>query len=356
MGLAQLYIQLGVRYGSDAGNAIARQLRTHIDHGSKRASHDLATERGAFAEWENSKYADPTEYREWFEHHTGLDADDWEEGFPVRNHNTTTIAPTGCVDEDSLVSTDEGLRPIRDLDNTGAEFEQWGEIETGVTTDGGTKTATAVYDNGFADVRRIETEGGFTVASTPNHRFRTIDENGDYAWKEADDFEPGDNIVLQRNTFDGGSQLDLDTSERQNYYQNTDEDLELPEEITPELAEFLGYFMGDGYVHEGVGVKLVVESDAEELDAYLRTLGESLFGVTPTVEDRDTRHILCFGGRHLPRYFLDSESVPPWPVRGRRYCLAEGGAVDCFLDACGPGADAPPVARLCVRSEHPGDC
>ncbi|PSP95384.1 hypothetical protein BRC78_00745 [Halobacteriales archaeon QH_8_68_33] len=306
MGLAQLYIQLGLKYGSDTSNEVARQLMRHINHGSKRASHELAGERGTFGEWEQSKFANPTEYREWFEKQTGLDADEWADGFPVRNHNTTTIAPTGCVEEDSLVSTDEGLRPIGDLDNTGAEFEQWGEIETGVTTDGGTKAATAVYDNGFADVRRIETEGGFSVAATPNHRFRTITEDGAYAWKEADDFGPGDSIVLQRNTFDGGERATLDTSERENYYRNTDDDLELPARMTPELAEFLGYFMGDGYVHEEVGVKLVVEAAADDLDASLRDLGESLFGVTPTVEDRDSRHILCFGGRHLSRYFVDN--------------------------------------------------
>jgi ribonucleoside-diphosphate reductase alpha chain len=306
MGLAQLYIQLGIEYGSDTANEVARQLMTHINHHSKWTSHELATERDEFAEWDNSKYADPTEYREWFEHQTGLDADEYEDGFPIRNHNTTTIAPTGCVEESSLVSTDEGLRPIADLDETTAEFEQWSEIDVDVTTDGGTKTATAIYDNSLADVRSIETEGGFSVAATPNHRFRTITEDGEYAWREADDFEPGDRIVLQRNTFDGGSRVELDASERENYYRNSDTDLQLPTEMTPDLAEFLGYFMGDGYVHDEVGVKLVVDSEADKLDTYLRDLGQQLFGVTPTVEDRDTRHMLVFGGRHLPRYFADN--------------------------------------------------
>ncbi|AUX08834.1 ribonucleoside-diphosphate reductase alpha chain [Halalkaliarchaeum desulfuricum] len=306
MGLAQLYIQLGVRYGSETGNEIARQLMTHINHTSKWTSHELATDRGSFDDWDDSKYANPTEYAEWFEHHTGLDATEWEEGFPIRNHNTTTIAPTGCVDENSLISTDEGLQPIKELDETTAEFEQWDDIEVGVSTDGGTKTATAVYDNGFADVRRIETEGGFSVAATPNHRFRTLTDDGEYVWREADDFESGDTILLQRDTFQGEMRASLDTSEERNRHWNSAEALELPSEMTPELAEFLGYFMGDGYVHDDVGVKLVVESDAEELDAHLRELGESLFGVEPTVEDRDTRHMLVFGGRHLPRYFEDN--------------------------------------------------
>ncbi|MFB6124213.1 MAG: LAGLIDADG family homing endonuclease [Haloferacaceae archaeon] len=110
MGLAQLYVQLGIRYGSDVGNEVASSLMTHINHESKWASHELARERGAFDEWEKSKYADPTEYREWFEHHTGLDADEWADGFPVRNHNTTTIAPTGTT---SMVgNTTGGCEPI----------------------------------------------------------------------------------------------------------------------------------------------------------------------------------------------------------------------------------------------------
>jgi ribonucleoside-diphosphate reductase alpha chain len=110
MGLAQLYVQLGVRYGSDEANEVARQLMTHINHESKWASHELAQERGSFDDWGDSKYANPTEYREWFEHHTGESADDWADGFPIRNHNTTTIAPTGTT---SMVgNTTGGCEPI----------------------------------------------------------------------------------------------------------------------------------------------------------------------------------------------------------------------------------------------------
>ncbi|WP_299331200.1 adenosylcobalamin-dependent ribonucleoside-diphosphate reductase [Haloplanus sp.] len=110
MGLAQLYVQLGIRYGSETGNEVAGQLMTHINHGSKQASHELAADRGTFADWEESKYADPTEHREWFEHHTGENADEWADGYPIRNHNTTTIAPTGTT---SMVgNTTGGCEPI----------------------------------------------------------------------------------------------------------------------------------------------------------------------------------------------------------------------------------------------------
>lgn len=110
MGLAQLYIQLGVRYGSEEGNEIAKQLMTHINHESKWASHELAEARGSFNDWEDSKYANPTEYADWFEGQTGLDAEKWKDGFAVRNHNTTTIAPTGTT---SMVgNTTGGCEPI----------------------------------------------------------------------------------------------------------------------------------------------------------------------------------------------------------------------------------------------------
>lgn len=110
MGLAQLYIQLGVEYGSDEANEIAEQLMTHINHESKRTSHELAEDRGVFGNWEDSKFADPTEHPDWFERMTDEDPRDWEEGYPIRNHNTTTIAPTGTTS--MLGNTTGGCEPI----------------------------------------------------------------------------------------------------------------------------------------------------------------------------------------------------------------------------------------------------
>ncbi|MFY4812341.1 adenosylcobalamin-dependent ribonucleoside-diphosphate reductase [Haloarcula argentinensis] len=110
MGLAQLYIQLGVAYGTEEANEIARQTMRHINHGSKATSHELAEERGVFSEWENSKYANPTEYPDWFEKQTGEDAKDWADGYAIRNHNTTTIAPTGTTS--MIGNTTGGCEPI----------------------------------------------------------------------------------------------------------------------------------------------------------------------------------------------------------------------------------------------------
>jgi ribonucleotide reductase alpha subunit len=110
MGLAQLFVQLGIRYGSPEGNEAARQLMAHINHESKWASHKLAEERGTFNDWEDSKYADPIKYSDWFEEHVGVSADKFPDGFPIRNHNTTTVAPTGTTS--MIGNTTGGCEPI----------------------------------------------------------------------------------------------------------------------------------------------------------------------------------------------------------------------------------------------------
>jgi ribonucleoside-diphosphate reductase alpha chain len=115
MGLAQLYIQLGVEYGSEEGNEIARQLMSYINHESKRVSHEIAEERGVFENWYDSKYADPYEYEDWMDKHVGenwryIADEDGAVGYPIRNHNTTTIAPTGTTS--MIGNTSGGCEPI----------------------------------------------------------------------------------------------------------------------------------------------------------------------------------------------------------------------------------------------------
>jgi len=115
MGLAQLLIQLGVRYGSPEANEMSRKIMQHINWESKLVSNRLAQNRGNFSNWNDSKYADPLGNREWFENHTGENAIDWPDGFDIRNHNTTTIAPTGTTA--MIGNTSGGCEPIFSVAN-----------------------------------------------------------------------------------------------------------------------------------------------------------------------------------------------------------------------------------------------
>ncbi|MCJ7450351.1 MAG: ribonucleoside-diphosphate reductase [Candidatus Nanohaloarchaeota archaeon QJJ-9] len=114
MGFAQLLIQLGIPYGSEESYAAAKEIQRLLVKFSVEKSHELAEERGRFAEWEDSKWASPTDYPEWFRNHTGgKDPEEYKDGFELRNHKTTTIAPTGTTS--MIANTSGGCEPIFSL-------------------------------------------------------------------------------------------------------------------------------------------------------------------------------------------------------------------------------------------------
>lgn len=280
MGWHHMLMKLGIPYDSEEAVDKAGEVMGFIQQKSKEVSSRIAEERGKFSTWDESEYEKP-----------------------MRNATTTTIAPTGCVKTDTLISTESGLEEIQGFQGTRID-DRWSETKISkVESDEGTVEAVRHFDNGKAVVEKIVTEEGFEVTATPDHKFRVVDEESGYSWKETQDIDEKDRIVLKRNTLkEEYRPVKLGTSE----HENTGETLKLPEEMTEELAEFLGYYMGDGYVHEDVGVKLIVASHQEELEHHLKNLGEKVFGVEPTIEDKGSKKMLCFGGRHLPRYFKDN--------------------------------------------------
>jgi ribonucleoside-diphosphate reductase alpha chain len=115
MGWAQMLYQMGLPYGDEKALQMARVVSSHIDRKATDASHELAQERGSFGAWEDSKYANPTEYADWFESHTYKRAQNHESGYAIRNHNVTTVAPTGTT---SMISdTSGGIEPVFSVAN-----------------------------------------------------------------------------------------------------------------------------------------------------------------------------------------------------------------------------------------------
>lgn len=110
MGWAQMLYQFGIPYGSDESYDAAKHVMSYIDAKASRVSHELAEERGVFPAWEDSKYADPTEYSEWFEAHAHVTPEEHEDGYKMRNHNVTTVAPTGTTS--MIGDTSGGIEPV----------------------------------------------------------------------------------------------------------------------------------------------------------------------------------------------------------------------------------------------------
>jgi len=114
MGFAQMLIQMGIRYGSDESIIVAEEVQRLITKYAVEESHKLAETKGKFPDWDESKWANPTEYEDWFEVYAPeVDTEEHSDGYEVRNHNMVTIAPTGTTS--MLGDTSGGCEPIFSL-------------------------------------------------------------------------------------------------------------------------------------------------------------------------------------------------------------------------------------------------
>ncbi|MCL4248105.1 MAG: hypothetical protein KJ065_08160 [Anaerolineae bacterium] len=224
----------------------------------------------------------------------------------IRNVTLLTQAPTGCVAPDTLVSTKSALRPIVSLGDPNGQ--QWQILTTEVHTDVGLRPSSHFYVNGHQPVKTITTQRGYSLTATHNHRVRVINQDGDYVWRRMDEMRPGDRVVLKKNTMGDGERVALKQVERASNAKS-----DLPRRMTPEFAELLGLYMGDGYLKERGGLHIVVsQRDADLLD-YVGDLLRRVWGSdrqTP-VETRQGAWVINLTGYYIARFFHANDLAKP---------------------------------------------
>jgi len=104
MGLADLFVKLGIPYDSEEGVALGRRVQQFVDEEGKVESERLARERGVFPEWERSI---------WGPDQTCARGPKGERVRPMRrlrNCNVTTVAPTGTIS--IIAGCSSGIEPL----------------------------------------------------------------------------------------------------------------------------------------------------------------------------------------------------------------------------------------------------
>ncbi|MDP2735289.1 MAG: adenosylcobalamin-dependent ribonucleoside-diphosphate reductase [bacterium] len=101
MGFADMLFQLGIKYHSKEGFAMAEKVMGHINKEAYAMSQELAEEKGAFLNYQKSVFA-----KKKASHAL---AQEWGIGKKMRNAALTTVAPTGSIS--MMFDTSSGIEP-----------------------------------------------------------------------------------------------------------------------------------------------------------------------------------------------------------------------------------------------------
>ena len=317
--LGALLMATGHAYDSEGGRAIAAAITSLMTAAAYKTSAELAGAVGPYDGYERNarphkrvirKHADASEEirpigameREIL----GLANETWQkctqlgEANGYRNAQASLLAPTGCLTPDTLITTDRGLVRLGEIGDVYGD--RWQDLNLTVSTDEGPRQAKKFFINGEEPTRRISTEGGYKIQGTLTHRVKVVDSaTGEWDWKRLADIAPGDVVPMQMRTLVGEPrQIPLPVLD-QAYYAG-DRHLRVPDVVTPELAELVGYFMGDGSLH-AKGIRLCVANTDLDVAERLGVLVKDLFGIEPAATPREGYRELALQSVRLARWW-----------------------------------------------------
>ncbi|HTQ68816.1 MAG TPA: adenosylcobalamin-dependent ribonucleoside-diphosphate reductase [Solirubrobacteraceae bacterium] len=284
----------GVPYDSDAGRGTAAAITALMTGRAYRRSAEIAAAIGPYDRYSENRephnrvmrmhrdasYAiagDTCEDSELL----GAARRSWDEAVELgerhgyRNAQATVLAPTGCLVAGSLVSTSRGLVRIGMLGKE--DGPEWQDLDVQVATDEGPRPASKFYVNGMEHVVSVESKRGYRIQGTPLHRIKVLSEDGEQVWRRLADVKPGDRVPVMLNGLVGEPQ-EVPLPPLGDLHWNADHQTHVPRVMTAELAEFVGYFMGDGSLH-AKGIRLCVTDGDNDVLERLLGLGQELFGL-----------------------------------------------------------------------------
>ncbi len=317
--LGALLMATGHAYDSAGGRAIAAAITSLMTGAAYRTSAELAAAVGPYDGYARNakphkrvirKHADASEQisqvgtieREILDlaHETWQECVSLGDAHGYRNAQASLLAPTGCLTPDTLVTTDRGLARLGEIGDVYGG--RWQDLDLTVSTDEGPRQATKFFVNGEEPTRRISTEGGYAIQGTLTHRIKVVNPStGAWEWKRMADIAPGDILPMQLRTLVGEPrQVPLPVLD-QAYYAG-DRYVRVPDSVSPELAELVGYFMGDGSLH-AKGIRLCVANTDLDVAGRLSVLSKELFGLEPAVKAQEGYQELTLQSVRLARWW-----------------------------------------------------
>lgn len=137
-----------------------------------------------------------------------------------------------CVTGDTLIPTEYGLMPVRDLKPEGVEpipdIDNEGvyyPLEIDVQTPDGIRKTAYFYDSGIKPTLKISTRTGYSVTGTHHHPVLVLNDAGEKVWKPLNELQCGDFVAT----------LDTVSSPSPTYINQYSNTAETTMELSPDL-------------------------------------------------------------------------------------------------------------------------
>jgi len=145
-------------------------------------------------------------------------------GWSYLSRGTNNQALSECIASNSRVLTKEGLVEV-------GKYIGSGEEKRGAIWSGDKWGEGRVFRSGVKKLIETELNCGIKLNTSPDHRFRIIDDNGELGWKHQSELKVGEQVLVNRKPVKGDESL-------------------LPifngRKLTPAVMEVLGWMTGDG--------------------------------------------------------------------------------------------------------------
>lgn len=212
----------------------------------------------------------------------------WAELFSVATKDI--IQQGGCFAGNELVMTHLGLTPIREMVISNKNWY--------VATHDDYQKITAKFNNGVKPLFEVRTEAGYTVKTTAEHKFLTVNNHGHFYLKKLGEFSIGDTVVMLLGQWRDDIpfmplRTDIPAPSKYSYGRMK---INLPKELSEKLAFLIGVYDADGskirdeFSPNGKGLRIAVAGNRQrDLNTLLRVIRviKEVFGITPTVTKGD---------------------------------------------------------------------
>ena len=277
-GEGDMLAALGLTYGTDDANKFSETIHKALKLNAYRSSVTMAKERGAFPVYDFYKESDNPFLLRIKDEDPQLYDDMIQYG--RRNISLLTVAPTGCSDKESIVTSKNGFYKLSELCDLNKDGFHDLSREIDVIQDTTFNKATKAFNNGIAKTKRITTSSGIELESTLNHQYKIISEDGKYHWKRVDELMLGDMIVSRIGGYKKNSNPKLkliDEKINENHWEFKESPIRQPNEINDDFAKFLGIFYGDGSVHES-GIRIHCNYNSDQVK-IVKKLAKKIFNL-----------------------------------------------------------------------------